>query len=152
MAEVVVAYSDCLDIKPTHNETNLIEYSNESDFANISFSGSVRPVFGIRVHSKFFKERYPEENESDEFDEDVVKLSGSVKAQKLLQIEPVPYFMHRILKLALQCNYISIDSTEWLKEESYDMKEMNEKFPMEPGETWLTAKGDNNFINTYGTV
>jgi hypothetical protein len=153
MAEVIAAYSDCLDVKVSHDETRLIEYSNENDFANISYSITPRPTFGIRVHSKFFKERTPEENESeDQSDSDVVKLSGSVKAQRQLQIEPVPYFFHYLLKLILQHNYIFIDEEEWTKEESYEQKILNEFFPMEGAEVWLTQKSEGYYSNTYGTV
>lgn len=153
MAENVIAYSDCLEIRVSHDETKLISYSNENDFANISYSLTERPVFIIRVHAKFFKERFPEENESEELsDGEVVKLSGSVKGQKFLQLEPMPYFMHQILKLVLQHNYILIDDEEWEKEEAYDLKELNEKFPLEAAEVWLTLKEEGYVTNIYGTV
>jgi hypothetical protein len=153
MAANLVAYSDCLEIKTSHSETRLISYSNEDDFANISYSIDPRPTFIIRVHSKFFKERHPEENESeDQSDSNVEKLSGSVKLQRLLQVEPCPYFFHYLLKLILQHNYILIDGEEWVKEESYSTKEMDEQFPMEPAEVWLTQKEEGYYSNTYGTV
>ena len=153
MATIIIAYSDCLDVRVAHSETKLISYTNENDFANISYSISPRPVFNIRVQAQFFKERAPEENESeDQSDSNVVKLSGSVKAQKLLQVEPLPYFMHYIMKLILQHNFISIDSEEWTKEENYDQKELNDKYPMELATVWLTQKSEGYYSNTYGTV
>jgi hypothetical protein len=153
MAQIIVAYSDCLDIKVAHQETRLVSYSNETDFANISYIVEPRPVFNIRLHSKFFKERMPEENESeDQSDTEVVKLSGSVKSQKLLQVEPAPYFFHYLLKLILQHNYILIDDEEWTKEESYEMENLNEEFPLEPAEVWLTQKSEGYYSNTYGTI
>ena len=153
MAEVIVAYSDCLDVQVSHIETNVISYSNENDFANISYSTTPRLTFSVRVHSKFFKERAPEENEAeDQSDSNVVKLSGSVKAQKLLQIEPVPYFFHYLLRLILQHNYILIDSLEWTKEENYEQKDVDENFPLEKAEVWLTQKEEGYYSNVYGTV
>ena len=153
MAEVIHAYSDCQDVKVSHAETRLASYSNETDFANISYSIEPRPVFVLRIHSKFFKERSPEEDESeDQSDSEVVSLSGSVKAQKLLQIEPVPYFFHYLLRLILQHNYILIDSLEWTKEENYEQKDVDENFPLEKAEVWLTQKEEGYYSNVYGTV
>lgn len=153
MPEVQIAFTDCISVAETQTDTRLITYSNENDFAGISYSVDPKPEFNIRIKSKFFKERYPEENESEELSNgQVVKLSGSVKTQKLLQVEPCPYFIHSTLKLVLQHNYILIDGEEWEKEEAYEMKELNEKYPFESAECWLTKKDGAYYTNTYGNV
>jgi hypothetical protein len=153
MAETVVAFSDCLDVRTEQAETELIAYSNENDFANISYSIVPRPIFYVRVQCKFFKERSPEENESEDQSDSVVeKLSGSVKLQKLMQIEPLPYYFHYLLKLIFQHNYILIDNVEWIKEENYEQRDLNEKYPLESASVWLTLKEEGYYSNVYGTI
>lgn len=153
MAEVVVAYSDCIDVKVSHVGTKLISYSNEFDLNGISFSLSERPVFYIRLLCKFFKERPVQEDEEDDLsDGEVVKLFGSIKEQKLLQIEPVPYFMHHIITKILLHNYIEIEDERWEKGESYSTRELDEQFPFEKGEVWLTRKDNGYLFNVYGEI
>jgi len=144
------AKSDLLYIADD-DETYLIQYSNESNFAGLDYSAGT--IFGVRVHSSFFKERFPEEDESEEIsDGSVVKLSGSVKNQRLLQIEPAPFYFHNLLKRVLQHNTIYIDGMYWEKEESYEITEINSKYPLQKGEVWLTQKEDGYDTNVYGTL
>jgi len=109
---------------------------------------------GKEKWSQGFRENwFPEENESDELSNgEVVKLSGSVKNQKLLEVEPLPYYFHRKMKLILQHNYILIDGQQWEKEEPYEMESLNEKYPLEKATAWLTQKDDSYFTNVYGIV
>jgi hypothetical protein len=149
---VILAYSDCIEVSE-HTETHLIEYSNENDFGGIIYNITPSPVFGIRVHSKFFKERYPEENESEELSNGTtVKLSGDVKIQRLLQVEPMPFYMHKKMKFALQHNYVTVDGEEFTKEDQYEVTELNEKYPLHKAEVWLTQKEDGYFTNVYGEI
>lgn len=149
--EIQLAESDCFNVDDEDDESFLIQYSNESTFAGLDYSANT--IFGVRVHSSFFKERFPEEDESEEIsDGSVVKLSGSVKNQRLLQIEPAPFYFHNLLKRVLQHNTIYIDGMYWEKEESYEITEINPKYPMQKGEVWLTQKEDGYDTNVYGTL
>jgi len=144
------AKSDLLDIAD-NDETYLIQYSNELDFAGLDYSAGT--IFGVRVESSFFKERFPEEDESEEIsDGSVVKLSGSVKNQRLLQIEPTPFYFHNLLKRVLQHNTIYIDGLYWEKEEAYEISEIGPRQPLQKGEVWLTQKEDGYDTNVYGTL
>lgn len=145
-----IASSDYIDIAD-NEETFLLQYSNESNFAGLDYSAGT--IFGVRVHSMFFKERFPEEDESEEIsDGSVVKLSGSVKNQKLLQIEPAPFYFHNLLKRVLQHNTIYIDDMYWEKEEGYEMAELNTKYPLHSSEVWLTQKQGGYDTNVYGAL
>ena len=147
---VEVAQSDLLVIGDD-DETYLIQYSNESNFAGLDYSAET--IFGVRVESSFFKERFPEEDESEEIsDGSVVKLSGSVKNQRLLQIEPAPFYFHNLLKRVLQHNTIYIDGLYWEKEEAYEITEINQRQPLQKGQVWLTQKEDGYDTNVYGTL
>lgn len=147
MAITIIAGSDCLDVQD-HEDTVLIKYSNAVDFAGISYDAGTE--FSIRVPGMFFKERFPDENESEKLsDNSVDKLSGTVKSQKLLVIDAAPYYWHKMLSLILQHNEITIDDVLWVKEEPYEMKPINDGHPFERAQCWLTQKEDGFFINVY---
>lgn len=146
-----IAYTDLLSIKPTHKHTNLMQYSNETDFAGLIYQDvTPTPWFAIRVVSKFVKQRNPEENESENLsDGSVVKLLGTAKTQRLLQIEPAPYFLHKKITLILQHNTIYLDNRAWIKEESYELEELDEYSAMNIGKAWLTQASDNYVTNPF---
>lgn len=146
-----IAYTDLLSIKPTHKHTNLLQYSNETDFAGLIYEGiTPTPSFGIRVTSKFFKRRNPQEDESESLsDGSVVKLLGTAKKQRLLQVEPAPPYMHDKLTLILQHNTIYLDNRAWIKEESYELEELDEYSAMNIGKAWLTQASDNYVTNPF---
>lgn len=148
---VMEAYTDLLDIQPSHKHTNLLQYSNETDFAGLIYEGiTPTPSFGIRITSKFFKRRNPEENESESLsDGSVVKLLGTAKKQRLLQVEPAPPYLHDKLTLILQHNTIYMDNRSWVKEEAYETEELDEYSAMSLGKAWLTQASDNYVTNPF---
>lgn len=145
-----VAYSDYLSIKVSHARTKLIQYSNEYDFAGIIYDTTPVPNFMIRIEAKFFKERKPEENESESTsDGTIVKLLGTTKKQKLLQVEMAPYYLHNKLADILQHNSIYIDNQAWVKEENYATEEIDEHSPFVYGNTFLTQKNNSYTTNPF---
>jgi len=151
VTETIVAKSDLLSIKVNHPRTKLILYSNETDFADLIYDG-IDPVpdFAIRVEAKFFKERTPEENESESLsDGSTVKLLGTAKKQKLLQVEMAPYYMHRKLTYILQHNTIYIDNLAWLKEEAYETEDLDEHSAFVPGKVFMTQKDNSYTTNPF---
>lgn len=149
---VSIARSDVYELLDDHEESKFIEYANEEEFANLFFPID-EVAFGLRVHAKFFKERFPETNESEDMsDSTVVKLSGSIKSQKYFEVEPVPPYMVKKLKLALQCNTIKIDDKLWTKEAEFDVKDLDERSAYSTAKAWLTESEDDVFTNVYGTT
>ena len=62
-----IAYTDLLSIKPTHKHTNLYSIRDKR-FCRTDLRGHYpTPSFGIRVTSKFFKRRNPQEDERKAF-------------------------------------------------------------------------------------
>mgnify|MGYP006921361141 CR=1 FL=1 len=147
--ETIFASSDLIDVKVDHGaKTVIIKSSNRTNFAGIDFDGT--KVFSLRLVAKFFKERFPSEVESDDFDDGSVDvLSASVKAQKLLQVEPIPYHLIRILNYQLNNNTLNINDDYWKRTEDVEQKELNEEYPLETVETWLTER-DSYDVNVYG--
>ena len=152
MVTTVLASSDCISVRVSHPKTKLIQYSNETDFADIIYEGiTPTPNFAIRLKAKFFDEDFPEENESEtNSDGSSVKLLGTVKDQKQLQIIGVPYYMHKKLKRVLQHNTIYIDNLAWNKEETYDIREKeDEQQSTRDANVWLTQKNDTYVTNPF---
>lgn len=106
--------------------------------------------FAYRVKAKFFKERDPEENESvPQSDGSIVKLLGTVKNQKKLQVEPSPFYNHRKIKLILQHQSVYTDNYAWVKEENYETEDYDEHDPFYKGETFLTQKNNSFVLNPF---
>jgi hypothetical protein len=139
--EVLVFKSDQIQVTQNLERHVEVRYTNDRDFAGIIYSGDTVPVFRIYVEAMFFKERYQEELETENADENVLKLLAAVKYQKKLEVEPVPYYMAKILKLALNHSEVYIDGVRYVKEEEITMRNMNDAFPFEPLEVWLTEYG-----------
>lgn len=152
VTEVIKAYSDVLSVKVSHPKTKLIPYSNTVDFAGLIYSGvATIPVFYLRIKAKFYKERDPEENESvPQSDGSHEKLLGTVKNQKLIQVEPAPFYLHRKVKLVLQHQSFFLDNLAWIKEENYETDEIDEHDPFYFGKVFLTLKNGSFVQNPLG--
>jgi hypothetical protein len=145
-----LATSDYVDIRENHYETQLIQYSNRTDYAGLSYQNST--LFQFRVRTKFFEERFPQESESEGLsDGEIVKLSSTVKNQKFLEVESAPPYIHRKVTLILSHNTVYMDSNYWTKEESYDLTKLNDRYPFFLGKCWLTLKNSNFWTNIFGT-
>lgn len=149
--EVDIAYSDYLSIKVSHAKTKLIRYSNDTDFAGIIYDTTPVPDFMLRVTAKFFSEGNPEENESEGLsDGSIVKLLGTVKDEKLMEVLPSPFYLHKKLKLVLQHNTIYIDNLAWVKEQNYEIQEPeDEEDPFREGKVWLTKQSGSYVTNPF---
>lgn len=136
------AKSDCLSVKTIQDETVLITYSDNKNFAGLQYSAiSPDPEFNIRIPSTFFHERFPEESEVIELSNSrSIQLNAQVKAQRKLEIGPMPYYMHRKLKLILKHQFVEIDSQDWVQSEAYELTEGNRRSPLKQAVVWLDEK------------
>lgn len=135
--------SDCLNIKTIQDETVLISYSNDRNFASLNYSNvTPDPEFNLRVPATFFHERFPEESEVIELSNSrSIQLNAQVKAQRKLEIFPMPYYMHRKLKLVLKHQFVEIDSQEWVQSEAYELIESsNRRYAKVKATVWLDEK------------
>ena len=154
LTKTIVAYSDCLDVNSEHDETILERYSNATDYAGLVYEDLEEVVyFYIRVHGQFFRERFPETDESEMFsDNSVASLSSEVRKQKHLLIEPAPYYFHELQKLVLKHNLVELDGVTYVKQEEYEMEDLDKYNPLATGACWLTKKVDGFLTNVYGEV
>lgn len=137
----LIAKSDCIDVRTSHDCTTLIEYTNNRNFAGLVYE-NVSPVttFKILVPAIFFHERFPEEDNVIELSESIIQTSGQVKAQRLFETDYLPYYMHRKMKLILKHQTVLIDNQYWTKEESYEVQDGDRRWPVKKGKCFLTEK------------
>jgi hypothetical protein len=138
----VIAKSDCISIKEDHDETILINYHNNRQFASLNPSvGTPDPEFNLRLPAIFFDERFPQESEVIELSNSrSVQLSAQVKVQKQLKVQHMPYYMHKKAKLALAFQTVTIDNEEWIMQEAYEIEPGNPRHPLKKAAVWLTEK------------
>lgn len=134
--------SDCLNISASHPETVEITYSNDRNFASLNYTlVTPDPEFSIRVPATFFHERFPEENEVIQLSNSrFIQLNSQVMAQRLLELAPMPYYMHRKLKLILKHQFVTIDFQDWVQSENYELVESNRRNPLKQAKVWLNEK------------
>lgn len=141
--KTIVAYSDCLDIRTSHDCTQLIRYDNTKDFAGIEYSTfSPTAEFYLRIPAIFFHERNTEEEESfEESSENIVRLRNEIKLKRLLEVGFMPDYMHRKLLLILAHDTVEIDGESWIKRDPYEKEEPgNRRYPLKKASVLLTQK------------
>lgn len=137
----IVAQTDCLDIREDHPETILLTYSNHRNFAGLKYDGtSPQTEFQIRIPAVFFHQRFPEEDETMELSSELVTLSGTLRKQRQLDIDYVPYYFHEKLKLILKHQMLTMLNKQWIKQEAYEITEGNRLSPLKKGKVWLSDK------------
>jgi hypothetical protein len=140
-SDEIVAKSDCLDIKQNHEDTILITYENHVNFAGLVYVGSSpEPEFYIRVPAIFFHQRFPEEDEVMELSTSLATLNGTLRKQRLLDVDYVPYYFHEKLKFVLKHQTVTIFSRQWVKQEVYEIVEGDRRWPVKKAKCWISEK------------
>lgn len=136
-----------LSTEPEHNEIVSIQFGDRNTYAGLQYS-PVTTLF-IDVPARFYKERSPEETEAEEFgDSSVTMLSNSVKDQRMLETEPLPQFLCKILKRIFNHNTLYIDGKYWVREEAVEEIDVSERSPFKKLRVWLTDR-DSYDTNVY---
>lgn len=135
-----VAKTDCLDIRE-HFESILLTYSNHRDFAGLKYTlSSPEETFQIRIPAVFYHERYPEEDEVIELSTSLATLNGTVRKQKRLDTDYLPYYFHEKLKLILKHQTLLINNRAYVKQEAYEIVEGDKRWPVKMGRVWLSER------------
>jgi hypothetical protein len=136
--------SDCLDVKISHSESVLIEYTNHSNYAGISYGDETPdPSFNLRIPAVFFESRFPQEGEDFQTSSnEVISLNSQIKEQRLLSTDRMPKYMHRKILLALSHQFVFIEGEYWIKGgENYEKKEKsNKRDSFDMYTCWLTRQ------------
>lgn len=137
---VDLAKSDCLDIRE-HENTVLAKYRNHRNFAGLVYEDiSPEIEFYLRIPAIFYHQRFPEEDETIELSTSLVSLNGTIRKQRLLDIDYVPYYFHEKVKLMLKHQFVEIFNKEWVKQEAYDITEGDRRWPIKKAACWLSEK------------
>jgi hypothetical protein len=140
----VLYRSDCLDIRTSHAETLVLEYTNHSNYAGIDY-GSLTPdpSFNLRIPAVFFESRFPQEGEDFQTSSnEVISLNSQIKEQRLLSTARMPKYMHRKILLAISHQFVFIEGEYWIKGgENYEKKEKsNKRDSFDMYTCWLTRQ------------
>lgn len=134
--------SDCLDIRTEHTCTNLIEYSNNRNYAGLIYTEtSPVPTFNIRVRSIFYEEEFPQEDFVMELTSGIEKTSSVITSQMLFRVDRIPYYLHKKLILIFEHQTVLINGAYWTKQDKYEMLDnQKETTPMKKGQVLLTMR------------
>lgn len=145
----VIAYSDCQEVLTDDGEYILIKYTDVHDFAGYVYSVLPKPTHELRLRALNFHDRFQQSSENDELSNGVVvKLSSTLKPQRLITIEPVPYHLAEIINEAFMHNYVEVDGVRYTKEENVEVRMLNQRYPLCTVEVVLT-KYDGFIFNTF---
>lgn len=136
-SDVEVAKSDCQHIS-THQNTLLINYYNHQNYAGLIYGNGQK--FNIRVPAFLFHQRFPDEEEVMELTSSLVTANSSMRKQKLLDTDYLPYYFHEKLILALKHQFVTIYNKQWVKQEPYEVVGGDSKQPWRRGACWLSEK------------
>lgn len=144
-SDAIIYKSDCLDIRTEHECTELIDYSNNKNFAGLVYEGiSPGPTFSLRLPAVFFHESFPQEEEVNPLSNDTWLQSYSmITRKKNLDLGYMPYYMHQKTQLVLMHDNIEIREEQWTRRDPYNIEEAHKRYPKPKANVLLT---DKNFI------
>lgn len=131
--------SDCIDLKESHSCTELISYTNSTDFDGIDYeTASPAPIFYLRVPAQFWKENNPQEQEDSELSNGViVTRRQSIQEKTLLEIGYVPNYLHKKIQKVLMHETVSINEVTYKRRDPYESENID-RYPLKRASVWLT--------------
>jgi hypothetical protein len=143
--ETIEAYSDCVEIAETWENTKLLEYSNRRNYAGIVNDGSAgtpdQTTFYLRVPAVFNEERYPESVQAEPLSNNqFISLNSQVEKQKLLETDYIPAYMHLKIQLVIKHQFLQIDGVNYVQRESYEKADGNKRDRFRKATVYLTER------------
>lgn len=137
-----IAKSDAHKFLPSVEDSILMTYYNHLNVFGLIYEYDISPdlQFNLRIPAIFYHQRFPEEDEVMELTSELVTLNGSMRRQRLLDTDYLPYYMHEKIKLALKHQFVSIYNKFWTKQESYDIQDGNRMHPEKKAKCWISEK------------
>lgn len=135
-----IAKSDVHYFTTSVDDTILMTYYNHINVFGLVYEYGLSPdlQFNLRVPAIFYHQRFPEEDEVIELTSELVTINGSMRRQRLLDTDYLPYYMHEKIKLALKHQFVSIYNKFWTKQESYDIQDGNRMHPEKKAKCWIS--------------
>jgi hypothetical protein len=133
------AKSEPIHVSDFHNETTLITYSDNRDFAGIKYEDT-NYVNRLRVESDFWQTKYPQEDEKYVKSNGVeVPLRSRVRESLTLRTAYCPAYQHKIITLAMSHLNIEINGNFYTKAGNYEFENEN-KYSLAMGKIELSDK------------
>lgn len=133
--------SDCQDIAQSHKNSFLIKYYNHVNYAGLVYDNG--PEFSLRIKAIFFHQRFPGEDEVMELSQSLLTLNSTLRKQRLLDTDFMPYYMHEKIQLILNHQFVTIYNKQWTRQEAYEVQDGNRMYPEKKAKCWISEK---NFI------
>jgi hypothetical protein len=134
-----IAHSDVHYFLSNVEDSILITYYNHINVFGLIYDDTSPDVqFNLRIPAIFYHQRFPEEDEVIELTSELVTINGSMRRQRLLDTDYLPYYMHEKIKLALKHQFVSIYNKFWTKQESYDIQDGNRMHPEKKAKCWIS--------------
>lgn len=149
--DVVLAYSDCIDVKSDFSSSVLIEYTNLADYDNIAYRDT-HPVNRLRIQPAHFWEHQDPREEEDYADSkgDVITLKTKIEKQVKLSVAYFTAYMHTKLAHIFNHDFIRIDGVVYKGRAAYTPIPI-ERSTLYAGSVWLTEQGS-VLVNIGGQV
>lgn len=136
-----IAQTDSQDIQTSHENTVLINYRNHRNIFGLIYADLSPDVdFNIRIPAIFYHQKFPTSEETMELSTSLVSLNSTIRRQRLLDVDYVPYYFHEKIQLVLAHQFVNIYDREWLKQEAYEIPEGDRRWPVKKGKIYLTEK------------
>jgi len=136
-----IAQSDCLDVQQSHENTILITYRNHRNIFGLIYSDISPDVeFNLRVPAIFFHQRFPKVEETMELSTSLVSLNSTIRRQRLLDVDYVPYYFHEKIQLIIQHQFVNIYNRDWVTQEGYELVDGDRRWPVKKAKCFLSEK------------
>ena len=135
-----LATSDCINLKESHDCTELISYTNSTDFDDIVYEGvgSPAPTFYLRIPAMFHQEENPQTQEDSELSNGVIiTRRQTIQEKTLLETGYIPNYMHKKLQKVLMHETITLQDTQWKRRDAYEANPIN-KYNLKRASVLLT--------------
>ncbi len=125
----MIAQSDCIDLKESHLCTQLIEYTNSTDFDGIVYEGvgSPAPTFYLRIPAMFHQDENPQTQEDSELSNgEIVTRRQTIQEKVLLETGYMPNYMHLKVQKVLMHETVILNNpldglpTQWKRRDAYE--------------------------------
>lgn len=141
-----VRFTDPIKFVPTWENTPysgsvLIQYNSVQNYSGIYYP--ITGHFSIRLDGRFAHERIQGTQKSLALSSSSVSTSSTLKKQRLLTLDAMPDYMHRKVQEILAHSIsgdVIINGRNWLIDDSYEQKELNEFNPLKTADVYLTDK------------
>lgn len=136
-----LAQSDCQDIRTNQPNTILSTYRNHRNIFGLVYEDQSPDLdFNLRIPAIFYHQRFPEVEETMELSESLVSLNTTIRRQRLMNVDYVPYYFHEKIQLMLAHQFVSIINREWVKQEGYEIDLGNRMSPLKMANIYLSEK------------